>query len=378
MNTLRHPALNHPLYIGTKQPVQVSYRRKSYHPKNNSNFFVGQRTEQGFDNGKPGAAVVFSHVTFVENFGRIACARAFCCITMRLTPDAVLRAPQAQNCVGDRALVLRNRAIPAIENLAVARDSFDCIDLSVNAISMLGDGFPPFPRLGTLLLGANRITKIVRGVADSLPNLHTLILTANRITTREHLNIDELSRFRKLEVLSLLENPVSLDPELRLVLIHRIPSLTFFNFRRVRRAERVAALEKYGTRDVLMEDTDGKSSVDKSKVKKRKRKVVASKNAKDVSDAGSAMGNGVKTFIVGQLGEATEVQDERDTARKAKKVARPSLTSEEVERVTQMIANAKTVEEVTRLQSAIAKGDLSSAFTEQAAHPKQSDSEAVN
>lgn len=159
---------------------------------------------------------------------------------MRLTPDVVLSARQGLNCLGERTLQLRERGISVIENLAVARDGFDAIDLSQNAISSLGHGFPPFPRLSVLYLGDNRITRIQKGVADSLPNLRVLVLTSNRIASRAELNVAELARLSRLEVLSIGDNPVANEPDIRGFLLKHIPTLRFINFCRVTDRERGA------------------------------------------------------------------------------------------------------------------------------------------
>ena len=163
----------------------------------------------------------------------------------RLSPELALNARQENNCIGQRTLTLRDRAIPVIENLGVIGDSFDNFDLSANAITTLGVGFPRLERLSCLYLGCNRITKIQKGLSDSLPNLQTLILTSNRISTRANLNVTELSHLKKLQVLSLLDNPITSDPDLRSLLLHHIPSLRFINFRRVTDKERRAVKQKY-------------------------------------------------------------------------------------------------------------------------------------
>ena len=51
--------------------------------------------------------------------------------------------------------------INAIENLGATQNQFDSIDLSDNAIIIL-EGFPKLPRLKTLLLSNNRVTRIAR------------------------------------------------------------------------------------------------------------------------------------------------------------------------------------------------------------------------
>lgn len=83
---------------------------------------------------------------------------------VKITPEAVLSAPQGLNAVNDRELSLRGLKAPAVEALAVARDGFDCVDLSDNEIAKLG-GFPPMARLSTLLVANNSIARI----ATNLP-----------------------------------------------------------------------------------------------------------------------------------------------------------------------------------------------------------------
>ena len=165
---------------------------------------------------------------------------------MRLTPELIESAPQGLNCNGDRSLILRNHGITAIENMAMARDRYDLIDLSGNAITRLAEGFPPFSRLKILLLGSNLITTIGKGLAASLPNLQTLVLSENRIETIEALNLEELSKLGKLEVLALNNNPIARLRDLRLMLLKHVPSLRYINFVRVRKVEREASEKMFG------------------------------------------------------------------------------------------------------------------------------------
>lgn len=246
---------------------------------------------------------------------------------MRLTPDHVLQAEQKLNCLGDRELLLRGMGIPVIENLAVAKDGFDVIDLSSNIITELGDGFPPFPRLTTLYLGSNRISCIKTGVADSLPNLEVLILTSNRLGSVQDLNVKELSRFKQLEVLSILDNPIIDHPGIREMLIEHIPTLKVINFRKISLFERKEAERKNGF------------------LRGKKRKKTAGENRK-VAKSRS------KTFDVGSLGEDFNKRQKLNSA-----TSNPvSLTSEQSEALKLLIEKADTVEQVTRIQNAIRNG----------------------
>ncbi len=260
---------------------------------------------------------------------------------MRLSPDVVAEAPQALNCIGDRELSLRDRAIPVIENLATARDSFDTIDLSGNAITDLTPGcLPPFPRLGSLYVGSNRIRAVHSGFADSIPNLHTLILTCNAIESVEDFNVPELAKLRKLEVLAFTNNPVAADAELGLLLVHQIPSLRFINFQRVSQADHAAALEKHGPRPVRDDvEADGRK---KKKQKKRRR-------AQKSDHAGPQSANG----------EISTTSLVKRVAKSGKKSMKPAaLTSAQVEAVKDAIANASSIDEVMALQEAMQAGDV--------------------
>ncbi|PXF43308.1 U2 small nuclear ribonucleoprotein A' [Gracilariopsis chorda] len=245
---------------------------------------------------------------------------------MRLTPHVVHSAQQSLNCLGDRELVLRNLAIPLIENLAVARDSFDTIDLSSNTISNLGDGFPPFPRLRTLYLGSNRISTISKGIAHSLPNLHTLILTANRIATVEDLNLTELSRFKHLQVLSIQHNPVANQPHIRRKILQAIPTLTVLNFSKISAKERKSITPV----NAISNPKKRKSTATPSQQSDPKRR--RSTTSPDSS----------------QLVENTKASPKRAMA----------LSPSEAAAVRARIEAAQTVEEVARIHNAVKNGTI--------------------
>ena len=93
------------------------------------------------------------------------------------------------------------------------------------------------PRLKSLLLSNNRITRIDADCAKQLPNLHTLILTNNTIS--ELGDLDPLGEFGNLEYLSLLDNPVTARKYYRLYVIHRCPKVRVLDFRRIREGVRI-------------------------------------------------------------------------------------------------------------------------------------------
>lgn len=252
---------------------------------------------------------------------------------MRLTSDVVQHAPASLNCLGLRQLLLRDRAIPVIENLALTHNSFDLIDLSGNMITELGDGFPPSPRLHALYLGGNRITRIKRGLADSLPNLTVLVLSGNRIASLADLNLEELGRMSKLEVLSLCDNPVERVVGWRQNVVDALPSLMVLNFEKVKQSER-AALNAH---------------LDKGKSAK-KRKLPQQPTRKRIKTTSVANGHGVTNGAIELEGE--KARNTKDPAKSS------DLAPEQLLAVRHLIDSARSIEEVTKVQNAIRNGTI--------------------
>ena len=136
---------------------------------------------------------------------------------MRLSAEIIQTAEQRTNPLGERELILRSLAIPAIEHLSVTRDAYDSIDLSNNHISKL-ENFPRLVRLNSLHLGGNGVEFVDgKNMRRNLPEFQTLVLSGCGI--RGWNVLGELGvGCPKLEVLS-LDNS-SLD----------IWSLGFFEF----------------------------------------------------------------------------------------------------------------------------------------------------
>jgi len=91
-------------------------------------------------------------------------------------------------------------------------------------------------RLKSLLLANNRIGRIDPQLVDYIPNLTTVILTNNLI--QELGDLEPLIKCRKLEYLSLMDNPVTKKKYYRLYIIHKIPSIRVLDFKRVRKTVR--------------------------------------------------------------------------------------------------------------------------------------------
>lgn len=156
---------------------------------------------------------------------------------MRLSAEVLSLSEQRSNAVGEREIVLRGLAIPAIEHLAVTRDQFDAIDLADNRVTRL-ENFPRMLRLSSLFISGNFIETVdAINLATNVPNLSNLVLTDNRIRCfREVANI--ATGCPKLEFLTLVGNPVMRRQHYRLYTISKIPSLKVLDFIKVKEKER--------------------------------------------------------------------------------------------------------------------------------------------
>ena len=157
---------------------------------------------------------------------------------MRLTSNLLAESLQLMNPSEDRMLVLRANRISVIENLELTKDQYACIDLSSNDIARL-DGVPRLPHLRTLLLNDNKVVRISASSIDNVPNLISLILTRNHLGSLHA--IQPLFRLQKLERLSLLDNPVNEVADYRKIILKMIPSLKFLDFEKVTKKEREEA-----------------------------------------------------------------------------------------------------------------------------------------
>ena len=90
-------------------------------------------------------------------------------------------------------------------------------------------------RLTMLLINNNFISRI-GNVAGNIPNIKCLVLTNNRISGLS--DLENIILLRKLEHLSLLDNPVALKQNYRLYIIHKIPTLKTLDFLKIAKKER--------------------------------------------------------------------------------------------------------------------------------------------
>ncbi|RPB18561.1 L domain-like protein [Terfezia boudieri ATCC MYA-4762] len=231
---------------------------------------------------------------------------------MRLTTDLITSSLSYLNPLKERELDLRGHKIPAIENLGVAKDH-DAIDFTDNDIQILGN-FPLSPRLRTLLLARNRISGILSTLPKTVPNLRVLIMNSNSI--QELADLDPLAGCVGLTHLVLMDNPVTRKENYRHYLIWRCPSIRFLDYQRVKDIERKHATELFGTID------------DPSPL------------------AAKIMGIKSRTF---DLGPSTSSREKEFTTR---------LTDEERKILEARIKNAKSLDEVARLEKELREGVL--------------------
>lgn len=229
---------------------------------------------------------------------------------MRLTLDLLQQAAQTLNPANQRQIQLRGCKIPNIENLGGTNDAYECLDLCDNDLIKLSN-FPPLKRLHTLLLMNNRISRIAEDCFEPLPNLKSVTLTGNKL--EKLVDLEPLVNCQTLERLSLLENPVTKVKHYRPYMIHKCSkTLRILDFNRIKDKERKAAA-------LLFSGERGKRLIEEIAPAREKGKEP-----------------GEKKVEAAKTGPSPEV----------------------IERIKKAIAEAETIEEVTRLERALKSGVL--------------------
>jgi U2 small nuclear ribonucleoprotein A' len=229
---------------------------------------------------------------------------------MRITLELLHQAQQTLNPANQRQIQLRGMKIPSIENLGGTNDAYECIDLSDNDLIKLGN-FPPLKRLRNLLLMNNRISRLAEDCFDALPHLVSVTLTGNKL--EKLVDLEPLTRLKSLERLSLLENPVVKVKHYRPYMINKCAkSLRVLDFNRIKDKERKAA-------GLLFAHERGKKLLEE---------IAPPRVVKDM------------------------------TEKPAEGAAKVGPSPEVIERIKQAIAEAETIEEVTRLEKALKSGVL--------------------
>merc|ERR1712131_225220 len=176
----------------------------------------------------------------------------FDCLTERklkmvkLTADVIGESQQYVNACRERELDLRGYKFAEIENLGATLDQFDSFMMNDNDVKKV-ENFPYLPRLKVVYLANNRIRKINPDIAQNIINLKELNLANNEL--KDFADIAPLggeNGFKKLEYLVLTGNPIASQKNYRLYVIHLVPSLRVFDYKRISQKERTAAIEMFG------------------------------------------------------------------------------------------------------------------------------------
>uniref|UniRef100_A0A7S1ADE8 Uncharacterized protein n=1 Tax=Noctiluca scintillans TaxID=2966 RepID=A0A7S1ADE8_NOCSC len=229
---------------------------------------------------------------------------------MRLTLELIQQAAQSLNAAQQRQLLLRGYKIPAIENLGGTMDAYECLDLSDNDLIKL-QNFPPLSRLKVLLLMNNRISRISHDCFEAIPNIVSMVLTGNKL--EKLADLEPLLGLQHLERLSLLDNPVTKVKHYRPYMIIKCSkTLRFLDFNRIKDKERKAAA-------LLFSGERGRK-------------------------------------ILEEIAPPRTVG--KDASEKSVDPLKSGPSPEVIERIKKAIAEAQTIEEVTRLERALKSGVL--------------------
>ncbi|KAL3135814.1 hypothetical protein ABBQ32_007376 [Trebouxia sp. C0010 RCD-2024] len=160
--------------------------------------------------------------------------------------------------------------------------------------------------------------------SDAIPNLDWLMLSGNRLASLA--DLDPLSTLPKLQHLSLLDNPVTKQPNYRLYVIYRCKKLKQLDFRKVKQKEREEAAQVFAS-------------------------------AQQPADASAQ----AATFEPDEeLAQAEAAAAAATQQQAAEPVVRKGPSPEQITAIKAAIANAQTLEEVQRLENALTSGHLPS------------------
>merc|ERR1711990_919318 len=245
-----------------------------------------------------------THPIFESDFD---CLTAFRMV--KLTADVIAESAQHVNACRERELDLRGYKFAMIENLGATMNQYDSFMMNDNDVKKI-ENFPYLPRLKVLYLANNRIRKIDSQTAQNIPNLKDINLTNNEF--REFGDIKPLAEFEKLEYLVLVGSPIAAQLNYRAFVIHTIPQLRVFDYKRITNKERQEAKALFG-------GTDGKKPLQEMKT----------------------------TFTPG---------GELDAVIKSRK--KTGMSEDEKRRIKEAILSAKSLEEVEMLQQQLQMGHV--------------------
>jgi len=253
---------------------------------------------------------------------------------VRLTAELIEDSFQYMNPIREYELSLRGYKIGLIENLGTTLNQFDTIDFTDNDIRRL-DNFPVLSKIKSLMLSNNKIQNIASNLECFLPHLENLVMTNNNV---EDLNeIDQLSTMKSIRTLSLLRNPVASLKHYRLYTIYRMPNLRILDFKKIKQKERQEAQSLF-------------------KGKKLK------KNDKP------------KTFIPGEQikqGFTQSNQQNFGSDQIQQHAQRQQPSKSDIDAIRFAISQAKSIDEIERLNAMLRSGVIPTNFQEQIQQKKK-------
>lgn len=256
---------------------------------------------------------------------------------MRLSANILQSAEQRTNPIGEREILLRSLAIPAIEHLAVTRDQFDTIDLSNNHLARL-ENLPKLERLSCLYLGGNGINFVDgKNLKKNCPALETVILSGNGVKGWNVIGDLGLG-CPKLEFLSLVGNPVTRRQHYRLYTINKIPTLKVLDFQKVKQSERERAQRLASSAAGAAMEADARLEA--------RAAAATSAVSDDTAFASSTHVNGENGTNTFEPGEGKSAEESFAT----------QFTVEEKGKIRDMVANAESAEEIDRIESLVKRG----------------------
>lgn len=90
-------------------------------------------------------------------------------------------------------------------------------------------------RLTSIIANNNYVSRVSK-VGENAPNVKCLVLTNNRIASLGE--VDNIALFKRLEHLSLLDNPLYMKQNYRNYVIHMIPSLKTLDYKKISKKEK--------------------------------------------------------------------------------------------------------------------------------------------
>ncbi|KAG7661695.1 LEA1 [[Candida] subhashii] len=223
---------------------------------------------------------------------------------MRLTPQVINDAPIILNPEKKLTLQLRDLQIPYIENLSITQDKFQVIDLTNNELIELSDIPNGFINLETLLLGNNNITHIDDERFPTDNYIKSISLINNNISRFQR---TFSMKFKHLENLILIGNPITKVENYRLFMIWLIPSLKVLDFKKIKPGERQKAKELFGDDNTVYNEL-ATSLIEKS-ITKEKNGLESSSKDKQLNTVIHKLTKQEREELLNKLKTATTIEE---------------------------------------------------------------------